>query len=86
LGLVLFVAIIAIINLGLGMLARRGQAWVNYVVAFSACLFLAIGLLVMSNVRPGARAGMFLGIVVAASLLYSSVNNLDKLRRARREE
>lgn len=81
--LILVIVILAGVNLVLGILARRIHAWVNYVVAFSACVILAMNLLLLANVRSEARLGVCLGIVVAGALLYSSVNNLDKLRRAK---
>jgi hypothetical protein len=78
---------LAATDIGLGILARMMHAWVNYVVATLALLLLTMNLAFMGsnpNVpNPGSNLGSCFAIVILAALLYYSINNLQKLRRAK---
>jgi hypothetical protein len=83
-----FVGVMAVLYMVLGVFARGLRAWVNYVVAVLACLQLVILFLSVTIVgqRPGRAAegiGTWLGLIVAAALLYYSINNIQVLRRAK---
>jgi len=87
----LSLGIMAVLIIACGILARRLHAWVNYVNAVFACLLLAGNLHTISihgkgpEPPPGSQTGSCLGFVIAAALLYYSVNNIQKLRRAKAE-
>jgi hypothetical protein len=85
------IGVLASTFLGLGILARRRHAWVNYVVATLAVLVLGVNIINLGRTegetaRPGAGTGTCFGLVIAAALLYYSVTNLQWLSRAKVEE
>jgi hypothetical protein len=86
----LIIGTTAALNIVLGLFARRLHAWVNYVVAVLACVILALNLVNLSIIgqepdqpNPGSPLGVCFGFIIAAALLYYSVNNMQKLRRAK---
>jgi hypothetical protein len=82
--------ILATLNFGLGILARTLRVWVNYLIAILAWLWVALIFVNMSltgsnsdRSHPGSELSAILGIVVCTALLYYSVNNVQRFRRAR---
>jgi hypothetical protein len=72
------------LNIFLGVFARKLHAWVNYVVAFLACVLLAFNLINLFSEQPNSGSGIAdcVSYIIPAALLYYSVNNIQKLIRA----
>jgi hypothetical protein len=80
---VLVLAILAAIEIGIGLLARKLHARVNHVIAIFSWLLLALNFVVVGSAQTGSRpesAGTWFAIFITAALLYYSIKNILILR------
>jgi hypothetical protein len=77
----------ATIDLVLGLLILRKQAWANYIVVVWSASILATSLASMAMQADPQRAsftpGSCLGLLLAGVLLYAALKNIWSLRRVR---
>jgi hypothetical protein len=73
-------------HFALGIIAIKQHAWVNYVIAAWGVVILGLNMVALTvpASTPGSGTpGIYIGFLVAVSLLYHSIKNINALSKAR---